>query len=235
MSKVVAMISGGMESALLMYRLRDSDVIALIFNCWQDGEEFKNREINLAMKQAKRYRKKYEIIDVSDINGKMIDEDSPESYVPGFQLIMTSIALSYAESKGAEVLARGDTHCTIPGYRNNQLYKEGRKIIDDLREGLVLVEQLYERLYDNRVHLWFPFYGMDKADIVRDLLSNGIQDNSHCSCVESMDSWEVEDGINHCGNCFNCSTRREGYKLAKKEDKTKYREGKYNLERYKEG
>jgi 7-cyano-7-deazaguanine synthase in queuosine biosynthesis len=223
---IVLMSSGGMESVLILHELPKERLRVLIFDCWGDSNE-----VPFAIKQAETYGVPYDVIDLSWFN-KLIDEESPEKYIPGFQLVMTGAALGYAESVGSEVVANGNIRYSVKGYRNNKLYlpkAPERKIIDDLSEGLLLIEELYEKLYSNRVHLWFPLLGLDKIEVVKRLKLHGIKDEFHCSCVD-RDKKKKE--FSHCGICFNCTVRREAYSLAGEKDNTVYYFEEFNPERY---
>ena len=225
MAEIVLMSSGGMESVLMLHEMPKHKVKVLIFDCWGGA-----REVKFAIMQAQHYKVEYDVIDLGWFS-KLIDKDSPEKYIPGFQMVMVSAALGYAESVGAEVVANGNIRYAVRGYRNNNLYlpsNPDRKIIDDLSEGLIMIEELYEKLYSHRVHIWFPLLGLEKIDVVKRLRGHGIEDSFHCSCVD-----ETSESYDHCGVCFNCVVRREAYRLAGKEDNTKYEILDYDVCRYK--
>jgi len=224
MTEIVLMSSGGMESVLMLHELPKEKTKVVIFDCWGGA-----REVQFAIKQAHHYGVGYDVIDLSWFS-KLIVKNSPEKYIPGFQLVMVGAALGYAESVGAEVVANGNIRYAVKGYRNNNLYlpnNPDRKIIDDLSEGLLMIEELYEKLYDNRVHIWFPLLGLEKTDVVNKLKSHHIKDTFHCSCVD-----EVSPGYTHCGVCYNCTVRREAYRLVGEIDETEYENKEYDVSRY---
>jgi 7-cyano-7-deazaguanine synthase len=115
---------------------------------------------------------------------------------------MLSIAVGFAESRGAEavvIAAHSGDHAIYPDCRESFLEPMARAI----REGTYA-----------RIELLRPFVAMDKAAIARRGAELGVDFSRTWSCYKG--------GEIHCGTCGTCVERREAFQLAVLPDPTAY-------------
>lgn len=125
--KVVSILSGGLDSTILTYMLAqkygNNNVLALSFNYGQRH----SKELYMAKKTCEKLDIKQHIVDISFLNdiiknvcsiSKDTNVDLPNiedvlgdpqssTYVPFRNLIFSSLALSFAESNGADLIFLG--------------------------------------------------------------------------------------------------------------------------------
>jgi 7-cyano-7-deazaguanine synthase len=176
-SKVVVPVSGGMDSAVLLYHAAQQfdEVHCLIF----DYNQRHNREIKCAeylCGDAQRKYKKHihskvvdvkfirdlaptssltnDAIDTPDVR-KVAGEAQPKSYVPFRNLMFLSIALSHAEAVGATEVWHGATAVdSLAGYW------------DASGEFMPLLNNLCDLNREHRIAVMTPLINCDKKDIV---------------------------------------------------------------------
>lgn len=211
--KVVAILSGGMDSTTLVYNLvRDGfEVNALSFNYGQRHV----KELEMAKKTCQNLGIPHKIIDLSNLNeilqgssltssniptphGKYNEESMKATVVPNRNMIMLSIAAGYAISIKAIALyygAHAGDHTIYPDCRP--------EFIAQCRKTILLADW-------HNVHLEAPYSNMDKGDIV----IRGTELN-----VPFENTWTCyEGGEVPCGKCGACQEREEAFKKAKRND-----------------
>jgi 7-cyano-7-deazaguanine synthase len=132
----------------------------------------------------------------------------PVTYVPGRNLILLSLAASYAEAMGISLIYFGANVVDYSGYPDcrpefirafESAVKAGTKAGSEGTELRVLA----------------PLLDMTKADIIRTGIRLGAPLHLTHSCYDPV-------GNLACGRCDSCLIRREGFSKAGVEDPTRY-------------
>lgn len=211
----VLIYSGGMDSTVLLYDLlkEELSVHALGFNYNQRHKrELAHAEIicedlqvpfKVVHLQADLFGGSSQTsawIDVPE--GHYAEESMKRTVVPNRNMVMLSLAGSYAQSLDAKTIAyaahSGD-HAIYPDCRPE------------------FVEAMDRAFFNSGWHpprLVAPFLHMSKADIV----SRGYQ-----LSVPFEKTWSCYKGNSvHCGKCGTCTERKEAFELAGIPDPTQY-------------
>lgn len=212
MRKVIAIVSGGMDSVTMAFFMRSYgwQLYVVSFNYGQRHV----KELESASLCATRCNAPHTVVDLTSLkpllSGSALtdpNEALPEGHyaaatmvdtiVPNRNAIMLSIAFAAAVSEGAEAVAAG-IHAG-----------------DDCRPEFVYAFDAMEYVAIGKdIDLITPWLGVDKAEIVRE----GARLN-----VPFEDTWSCyKDGEFHCGVCGSCVERREAFELAKVPDPTVY-------------
>lgn len=218
MEKAVVTLSGGLDSATLLYwSVKRYDVSALTFDY---GSKHNEREQTAAIELASRLQLKHTTIRLPFVNelfksdllksggdipeGHYEDSSMRSTVVPFRNGILLSIAAGYAESVGAKTVlyaAHAGDHAVYPDCRPAFL----KAMSDAARAGTYI-----------NVEIKDPFIGLHKNDIVRLGSGLGVPFGVTYSCYKG--------GHLHCGRCGTCVERREAFQLAGIQDPTKYEE-----------
>ncbi|MGH2639051.1 MAG: 7-cyano-7-deazaguanine synthase, partial [Rhabdochlamydiaceae bacterium] len=132
-------------------------------------------------------------------------ENMKQTVVPFRNGIMISIAVGYAESIGASVVAYGNhagDHAIYPDCRPK------------------FFEAMFEAAYAGtfaRIKLSSPFLNITKTDIVRIGVLLGVPYDLTYSCYKAL-------GPSHCGVCGACTERKEAFRDSRVPDPTVYLE-----------
>ncbi len=217
----VAIVSGGMDSVTLAYRLAAEgyELSMLTFDYGQ--RHF--REISCARKCAERLGAKHQVVNVSCLNrllpgssltdpsvpvpdGHYAEETMKATVVPNRNAIMLSIAWGHAVAIGAEVVAIGahaGDHFIYPDCRRPFL----QALEDCFKAG-------NEGFGHPGLELHAPFLEWTKATIAREAATLGVHLEETWSCYKGGDL--------HCGTCGTCTERREAIREAGLQDLTPY-------------
>ncbi|MDQ8185202.1 7-cyano-7-deazaguanine synthase QueC [Pelagicoccus sp. SDUM812002] len=216
----VAVYSGGMDSTVMLYRMRELGIEikgALSVNYGQKH----SKELEVAASYCRELGIPHKVADLSglqDIFGKSsltnATEEVPEGHyeedqmrstvVPNRNMILLATATSWAISLEAEAVAyaaHGGDHAVYP----------------DCREAFATALDAAIRLCDwSEVFLYRPFVRSNKAEIAAmgERLGAGLEKTWSC----------YKGGAAHCGRCGTCVERREAFHLAGVEDRTEYLE-----------
>lgn len=218
MEKAIVTLSGGLDSATLLYwAAKRYDITAVTFDY---GSKHNETERRAATELSLRLHLKHTIISLPFVGelfksallksggdipeGHYEDSSMRSTVVPFRNGIMLSIAAGYAESLNAKVVlyaAHAGDHAVYPDCRPAFL----RAMSDAARAGTYI-----------NVEIKDPFIGLHKKDIV--LLGNelGVPFEITYSCYKGGDA--------HCGKCGTCVERREAFQLAGIPDPTRYNE-----------
>ena len=208
MSKVVCIISGGMDSALAAKIAQNEghDIIALHFNY---GQKTEGKELECFRKIASSVHaiKSYEIdlpffekIGASALTDKSIEvpiggleEGVPVTYVPFRNGIFLSIAAAIAEKHEAEALYIGVVEEDSSGY-------------PDCRESYIKQMQKAINLgtkEETCLEIKMPLVALKKSEIVMKSLELAVQLEHTWSCYKEEDR--------ACGVCDSCRLRLKGF------------------------
>lgn len=218
MKNVVAIISGGMDSITMLYKLLDDGmhIEALGFDYGQRHA----RELMSAETICRKLGVTHNVVNLKGIAPLIAGEsallnrgvDVPDGHyeaptmkqtvVPNRNMIMLSVAAGVAIARKFDAVAYG-------------AHAGDHAIYPDCRRGFA--EAIQEVLYlaDWRpIELHAPFINMSKADIVKLGDSLGVPFDATWSCYKGEEK--------HCGTCGTCVERREAFSIAGVVDPTLY-------------
>jgi 7-cyano-7-deazaguanine synthase len=217
MSKVVVLLSGGMDSVTALYlAAREHEVVAAL--SFHYGAKHNDRELTFAKWHADRLGIPHLTIPLAFIGehfasdllikggeipkGHYEEQTMKKTVVPFRNGIMLSVAAGYAESKGAQglvIAAHAGDHAIYPDCREAFM----QAIADAIRLGTYACIEVLR-----------PFIAMSKAEIARCGADLGVDYLRTWSCYVGGDT--------HCGECGTCIERREAFLLAGIPDPTPY-------------
>lgn len=223
MKRAVVLVSGGMDSAVVLALARERG-----FACYALSVAYGQRHTSELAAAARvtaalgAIEHKTVQIDMRSIGGSALtagidvpthvdgDVGIPVTYVPARNTIMLSIALGWAE-----VLGAGDLFCGVNAVDYSG-YPDCRPAFIEAFEGLAnLATRAGVEGAGIRVHA--PLMRLGKADIVREGLRLGVDFGTTVSCYQAD-----ADGL-ACGHCDACFLRAEGFSVAGVADPTRYR------------
>jgi 7-cyano-7-deazaguanine synthase len=219
--RVVAVVSGGLDSTTMAYRLRaDGDeLLAISFDYGQRHR----KELTFAERVATDLNAPWTLIDlhaagvtsfltgsaltdssVAVPDGHYADESMQATVVPNRNAIMLSIACALAITENASAVAFG-------------AHAGDHFIYPDCRPGFVsafeaMVNLAVEGL--GELQILAPLLSMTKTGIVRLGDELGVPFERTWSCYKG--------GELHCGTCGTCHERREAFAQANVSDPTVY-------------
>jgi|TARA_R100000656_G_C3954589_1_gene128966 7-cyano-7-deazaguanine synthase len=216
MKKAVVILSGGMDSTTLLYDAKHDgyDVSAISFNY---GQKHK-KELNVATKTCSKLDINHKILDLSVLNllapsaltredwdvpeGHYADENMKQTVVPNRNMVMLSLATSYAIAKKADCLFYG-AHAG-----DHDIYPDCRKeFVDAMIKTIKLADW-------HRVQLVAPYLDIDKGAIVK--IGKTLE-------VDYSLTWTCYKGRElACGKCGSCVERLEAFEKANMKDPIKY-------------
>ena len=216
-SKVVVLVSGGMDSVAALYEARAAHEVvgAVSFNY---DSKHNCREIPFAARHCEKLGIAHRVIPLVFMNelftshllasggdipdGHYEEQTMKQTVVPFRNGIMLAIAGGYAESIGATglvIAAHAGDHAIYPDCRETFM----QAMDGALRSGTYA-----------EIGLLRPFIAMSKAQIARRGHELGVDFSQTWSCYKG--------GEIHCGTCGTCVERREAFQLAGLPDPTKY-------------
>lgn len=223
MKKAIAVFSGGLDCcvAASVYA-EDYEIYAITFNY---GQKAFAQEVKASIDICKEMGFEHTVIDLpwlSKISTSSLntDEDIPEVdfndlddeeksvetassvWVPARNTVFTSIAASYAESIGAEII--------IVGWDK----EEANTFPDNSKEYLEKFNELFEVGSPIDIEIKAPAIDLDKDEIVKLGCEVNAPMEMSYSCYKGNDL--------HCGVCESCMRRKRGFEKASIEDLTKY-------------
>lgn len=215
--QAVVLLSGGLDSAVLLYHLRslNYELLALSVNYKQRHV----RELDAACDLASLTGTKHRVADITAIapllagsaltsddvgvpEGHYQDESMRITVVPNRNMIMLSLAVAWAISAKCQFVAyaaHGGDHAIYPDCR------------PEFAEAIAHAISLCDW---SKVELLRPFINKDKADIVRLGAEIGVPFSKTWSCYRG--------NTLHCGACGTCVERKEAFIKAGIVDPTAY-------------
>ncbi len=216
MTKAVVILSGGMDSAVLLYWAKSEgyEPYTLSFDY---GQRHK-KEIGFAAYLSEKVGCDWQLANLGPIRdllgsssltsdrevpqGHYAEENMKATVVPNRNMIMLSIASGYAQVVGAECVFFGGHSGDHP------IYPDCRP------EFILALDKAVELGNYNAPAIRGPFLQKTKADIVKIGANLGVDFEDTWSCYEGQTS--------HCGLCGTCCERREAFELAGVFDPTSY-------------
>lgn len=223
MKKAISVLSGGLDCTVATSVFaKDHEIHAITFNY---GQKAFKRELQAAREICDKMNWTHEVIDLpwlaqisnSSLNtSKEIPELSEEDldniekssqsassvWVPARNMVFTSIAVSYAESIGAEKIIVGwdaEEAATFP---------------DNSKEFLETFNELIKVGSPEKIRIEAPAIDLNKEEIVELGLKVGAPIELSYSCYKGDDK--------HCGVCESCMRRKRAFKKLKVEDMAEY-------------
>ena len=223
MKKAISVLSGGLDCtvATSVYA-EDYEIHAITFNY---GQKAFKRELEAAKKICEKMNWTHEVInldwlskistsslntseEIPEVSLDDLDdvEKSSESassvWVPARNTVFTSIALSYAESIGAEIIIVGwdaEEAATFP---------------DNSKEYLEKFNELIGVGSPDNIKIEAPAIDLDKEEIVKLGVEVGAPMELSYSCYNGNDK--------HCGVCESCMRRKRAFKTSDIKDLSEY-------------
>ncbi len=221
--RAIAVLSGGLDSTVATAKFKDDYLIhALTFNYGQKSAEMEIKSASAVCLEIGAEHTVIELPWLSELGGSALTSDAvvPEPrvkdlddkdisnefarsvWVPGRNIVFTSIANSFAESSGAEIIIVGwdlEEAVTFP---------------DNSKEFLNAFNNVLDVGSFDNIKIEAPLIDMNKMDIVK--LGNNIDAplNLSYSCYKGFEE--------HCGVCESCMRRIRAFNRAGVEDKTVY-------------
>ena len=215
--KVVALVSGGMDSVVALYHAHlESEVVAAL--SFDYGSKHNSLEIPFAKLHADRLSIPHQVIHLPFINqlfssdllqkggeipdGHYAADTMKLTVVPFRNGIMLAAAAGFAESAGAEALviaAHAGDHTIYPDCREDFMTAMGNALRLGTYAGIQLLR---------------PFITQTKGQIAAEGGKLGVDFSQTWSCYKG--------GLMHCGQCGTCVERREAFTQAGLVDPTVY-------------
>ena len=221
MSKAVVPISGGLDSSVILSIAcqRHDDVYAISYDYGQKHykellyagcqiDDYKNIEDHKIV-DIKFFRDIAFTSSLTNNNIKVahardvLGDAQTVNYVPFRNMMMLSIACSYAESVGANSV-----------YHGSALVDSQAGYWDGSSEFLEQINNLTALNRKNRIEIEAPLIQLSKKEIINLGLYNGVNFKDTWTCYEGKDL--------ACGYCTACSSRIQGFLDNKMKDPIKY-------------
>ncbi len=221
--KAISVLSGGLDSTVATSLLAEEyEVHAITFDY---GQRSSRMEIKSSKAICEKLGFKHTVIELpwlSSLEGSALtstenipelkmsqlddrevcDETARKVWVPGRNVVFTSIALSFAEAKGAKKI--------IVGWD----LEEAATFPDNSKEFLDTFNKLLEIGSLDNVQIEAPLIQMNKEEIVKLGENIGSPMNMSYSCYMGNEG--------HCGVCESCMRRKRAFKFAGIVDETEY-------------
>ncbi len=218
---VVAVVSGGLDSAVLAHHLRAEGHTPRLLSF--DYGQRHAKELDCARTLAADLRSPHDVVDLRDVgrllagnaltdatvdvpDGHYTDDSMRATVVANRNAIFVDVAVGVAVAEGADAVAIG-VHAG-----DHAIYPDCRPAFVEAAERLARVAN--EGFAADGFRVLAPFVEWSKADIVRRGAELGVPFADTWSCYRGRDV--------HCGTCGTCVERREGFALAGVPDPTRY-------------
>lgn len=224
MNKALVVLSGGLDSTTsLRLALEEYDEVEAISFDYKQKQRI---ELELAAKTCERLKVKHKIIDISFLNDinkgfsantdssidmptihDVLGEPQPVTYVANRNMILMSIAASYAETRKINTI--------ICGFQSNDTYGYWDTTP-------IFVEKLNSVLDENRTHkikIIAPFANLSKYDELKAVLE---LDGNLDLYKTTITCYDPDEQGRSCGTCPSCSERLSAFKKIQIEDPIEY-------------
>lgn len=223
MKKAISVLSGGLDCTVATSMFaKDYEILAITFNY---GQKAFKRELQASKEICEKMNWTHEVIDIpwlSKISNSTLntDDDVPELkdedlddfekssesagsvWVPARNTVFTSIALSYAESMGANAI--------IVGWNG----EEGATFPDNSKGYLEKFNQLIEEGSPDEIKIEAPLIDLNKEEIVEMGIKYDAPMELSYSCYKGRKK--------QCGVCESCMRRKRAFENLGLEDKSEY-------------
>lgn len=214
--KAVIILSGGMDSTTLLY-----DVINLGYEVYVlsfDYNQKHKKELDCAKSICEKLNIPHKVVDLNVLNqlapssltrddwdvpeGHFEDESMKQTIVPNRNMVMLSLATSYAISIDATKIFYG-AHAG-----DHEIYPDCRKeFIDKMKEVIRICDW-------KEVELSAHYWNINKGDIIKKGIGLNVPYENTWTCYKGKEL--------ACGKCGSCQERLEAFKKVGMEDPIKY-------------
>ena len=218
MADAVAVFSGGLDSATLLYHLR-SEGHSLRALSVDYGQRHAARELACAEALAAGCGVEWRALDLTSLagffgpnsltdmsldipSGEYTDETIVRTAVPNRNMVLLSVALSWAIGTGSRAVAFGAHGGAYTPYPDCQ------------PAFATAMDAAARACHFSPVEVWAPFIHWSKGQIVRRGAELGVPFARTWSCYRG--------GETHCGECGTCRDRRAAFVEAGVSDPTEY-------------
>jgi 7-cyano-7-deazaguanine synthase len=215
--KAVVILSGGMDSTTLLYDIIQQGYEANVLS-FNYGQRHK-KELEYARKTCDKLGLVQKVLNLSILNdvapssltrkdwevpeGNYEDENMKQTVVPNRNMVMLSLAASYAISINAKHLFYG-------------AHAGDHAIYPDCRPEFVEAMQKAIKICDwNDVELHAPYLNIDKGDIAIKGKELGVDYSLTWTCYKGLEK--------ACGKCGSCTERLEAFAKAGMKDPVEYK------------
>jgi 7-cyano-7-deazaguanine synthase len=209
--RAIVIISGGMDSSVLLAYMKDQNREGELIALTVDYGQRHRREIECAKMQTADHDVKHELVDVSGLfkqlgsscltdfskcvpHGHYAEETMKQTVVPNRNMILLSIAIGFAVKHQAHFVAYG-AHAG-----DHAIYPDCRPEFANKMNELAGIANWHH------VELCRPFITWTKSEIVKKGFVLGVKFGRTWSCYEGNDL--------ACGRCGTCVERLEAFDLA---------------------
>lgn len=217
--KTVVLLSGGIDSTTLLYKLAREQGINNVYALSFDYGQRHKKELKMAQKTCKKLRVNHKLVDVTPITpllqgsalttkgievpeGHYENESMRLTMVPNRNMIFLSLAIGYAIS----IKSQDVYYAAQAGDR--AIYPDCRK------EFVAAMKQVAKLCGYNEIRVHAPFLYLTKADIVKLGNKLGIDYSLTWTCYKGKEK--------ACGKCGSCVERLEAFRKAGAKDPLKY-------------
>lgn len=232
--KIVVVLSGGLDSTILLYSLVNElgkdNVFALTFDYNQKHKD----ELDCAKRSCQKLGVNHKIIDIpflgeiiknvsalaaeSDIETPnikdVLGDPQPVTYVPYRNLILSSLAFSFAESNGCSEVYLGIQSHDLYSY-----WDTSSQFVEALNRVSMLNRQ-------HKIEIKTPFVNMSKQEEIAIGLKLGVPFEDTWTCYDPVNSNDLSSKQNivpiACSTCPSCAERIQNFILAKVKDPIDY-------------
>ena len=221
MSKAVVPISGGLDSSVILSIV--ASAASEIYTISYDYGQKHKKELLYAEMQIDCYDniEHHNRVDLSFFKNivtsssitnnnipvahakDVLGDAQTVNYVPFRNMMMLSIACSYAEAVGAEIV-----------YHGSALVDSQAGYWDGSAEFLEQINHLTALNRKNRIKIEAPLINLSKKEIISRGLDNGVRFEDTWTCYEGKEL--------ACGYCTACSSRIQGFLDNKMKDPIEY-------------
>ncbi len=207
---IIVLVSGGMDSATLLWLAKKefNEVYAISFDYGQKH----NVELDFAKELGKIAQvKEHFIVEIPHLKGfkgsaltdqnvevpsETYPDEPPITTVPMRNLNFLSIAASFADIYEIENIGIGVHSVDSP-------YPDCRAEFVSSAEAAINASSVMVAKKKNRIHVYTPFLGMTKTDVLKLGLELGVPYDKTYSCYKGT--------IPPCGECATCQQREEAF------------------------
>lgn len=216
-SKVVVVVSGGLDSAVLLHtHVKNGDEVRAIS---VDYGQRHRRELVFARKMTHLLQVPHVVANFSQLASILPGSSQTDEHVdvPEGHYTAETMKLTVVPNRNMILLAVAAGHAIAHkfDYISYAAHAGDHAIYPDCREEFVVALDKAIQLADEHiVRIRRPFIGLGKAEIVRRGLGLNVVFEDTYSCYTG-------DPV-HCGKCGTCIERREAFFLAQVPDPTPY-------------
>ncbi|OGW85712.1 MAG: 7-cyano-7-deazaguanine synthase QueC [Omnitrophica bacterium RIFCSPHIGHO2_02_FULL_46_11] len=212
--KAVCLLSGGLDSATVLYLAIEEGFIPLALTI--DYGQLHRRELESAARIARHLKIDHQMISIhlpwggsalldshipmpENRNVENIPAEIPATYVPARNTIFLSLAASFAETRGAEAIFIGANALDFSGYPDCR-----PDYFSSFQNSLKLGTKCGGE--GKTIHIKTPLISLKKSEIIERAFALGVPLELTWSCYKG--------GEFPCGLCDSCLLREKGFKEA---------------------